>query len=922
MNENSLQILVLTETWLKRNDNAIANSATPNGFLCIRADRQGKQGGGVAILYSDALTVKRVKPHFQPNTFEYLAVNITFGKNSTPLCIVGVYRPPGSSSFFAEELQQFLLHLNASEHFLICGDMNIHFDNAADTSTRQITSALNTFNCAQLVQEATHEHQHILDVVITPNSQSSSVSHLTVSELVSDHMLVSFNFLHKHKPTRPSKSITYRALKNIDHQNFKEDIRREPLTQQSGTSDILAEAYNETAKRLLDKHSPLVTRTVQIRHCTKWITKKVLLAKRRKRAAERKWRSTGLEVHRLIHRGLSNHYIGCIREAKANFVKEETNNLSSRPKELWKRLKSITQLNQKTNFPQEMFSQNGVDSLAKFFTERPLTIVASLPVSSKAILATETLSTHKLDSFHPTNIKEILFMLRTCPRKSSHVDPWPTEILLQHKFELVSFIVGLVNTSLSEGIFPTVFKHAVITPLLKGQDLDPTILSHYRPVANLPFLSKILERIVSQRLQHHLESHNRLNSNQSAYRPNCSTETAMEAIHDSIARNSDAKRISLLLLLDMSAAFDTINHSFLIQRLQQIGVCDLALKWLESYLSGRSQSVSVGRYKSGVSAVTLGVPQGSVLGPTLFNIYMTPVADLLQDKDVNAYQVYADDIQFVVSCQPEDIPATWRKIELIVNTIENWASSNSLKFNACKTNAIAFGLKSQSELLKNLPPLQLTSAAVDIQLNGKSLGVTLDSELTMEPFISSTRRASFAALSSIRQMQAYINPVTAKMLIHAFVLSRVDYCASLLVSLPTKSLDCLQSVINCAARTVRGTSRFSHISPVINELGWLRMPSRIALKVLLMTHSAIHHGTPIYLAKLIQRYGSNRHLRSETEIKLCLAQRRTLVGRRSFSCAAPALWNSLPNDLRKVTNHRVFALKLYQHLLSAQIDDD
>jgi retron-type reverse transcriptase len=134
---------------------------------------------------------------------------------------------------------------------------------------------------------------------------------------------------------------------------------------------------------------------------------------------------------------------------------------------------------------------------------------------------------------------------------------------------------------------------------------------------------------VSQRLQHHLESYHKLNTNQSAYRSNCSTETALAAVLDSIARNTDSKKISLLLLLDMSAAFDTINHSILIQRLQHICVCDLALKWLDSYLTGKSQSVSVGGYKSVDSSVTLGVPQGSVLRPTLFNIYMTPVAELL-----------------------------------------------------------------------------------------------------------------------------------------------------------------------------------------------------------------------------------------------------------------------------------------------------
>ena len=173
-------------------------------------------------------------------------------------------------------------------------------------------------------------------------------------------------------------------------------------------------------------------------------------------------------------------------------------------------------------------------------------------------------------------------------------------------------------------------------------------------------------------------------------------------------------------------------------------------------------------------------------------------------------------------------------------------------------------------------------------------------------------------LFNMKNESQHIDKDTTKMLVHAFVLSRVDYCTAILVFLPAKSIDRLQFVINCAARLISKKPCTDLISPTINEFGWLRASSRIAYHMLLLVHLALNSQSPEYIAKLISKYQTQRSLRSSDDVKLNLGQWRTSIGRRSFSCAAPALWNDLPANLRTTVSRTTFASEVHRHLLSMQ----
>jgi len=337
-----------------------------------------------------------------------------------------------------------------------------------------------------------------------------------------------------------------------------------------------------------------------------------------------------------------------------------------------------------------------------------------------------------MTNFTPATQEEIRKIILKSPSKSCELDPLPTHLLKDCLEHLLPLITAIINSSLTESKVPISFKKAIVRPLLKKTSLDKEVLKNYRPVSNLPYLSKILERVVAKRLEQHLNAHHLHDNLQSAYRSCHSTETALLRVHQDITMALDNKCMAVLVLLDLSAAFDVIDHGILYERLEHsYGICNDALNWIQSYLSNRTQCVAVGSCTSTDKHLDFGVPQGSVLGPRKYCLYSKPIGEICRRHNL-LYHCYADDTQVYMVIRPSD---SWdnlaTKMEACLADISLWMSSNMLKLNQDKTELIVFSSKYQAKKTQDFH-LTVGDSVVNAMEFVRNLGVYLDSSLTMK----------------------------------------------------------------------------------------------------------------------------------------------------------------------------------------------
>uniref|UniRef100_A0A8C6Q5K8 Reverse transcriptase domain-containing protein n=1 Tax=Nothobranchius furzeri TaxID=105023 RepID=A0A8C6Q5K8_NOTFU len=463
-----------------------------------------------------------------------------------------------------------------------------------------------------------------------------------------------------------------------------------------------------------------------------------------------------------------------------------------------------------------------------------------------------------------------------------------------------------MNCSLQTGVFPAAFKRAVVRPLLKKSNLDFNELNNYRPVSNLQFLSKILEKLVLNQLNDFINTNNVLEKFQSGFRVNHSTKTALLKILNDFRLNYDERKLTVLVLLDLSAAFDTVDHTILLTRLKQIGLSGAVHRWFTSYLTDRTFMVSLDSCSSRVHGITCGVPQGSILGPVLFNLYMLPLGGVIRRQGVN-FHIYADDTQLYISVSPDDS----RSMDALFNCIldiQSWMAENFLQLNQDKTEVLVIGPEAQREKL--LPKLQSLSFNPSEQV--KKLGVIFDSELTFIPHIKNITKIGFYHLKNIARVRPILSRANTQMLMDAFITSMIDYRTALLSGLPKKSISGLQLLQNSAARVLMKTRRREHITPVF--LHWLPVCFRIHFKVLLMVFKCLNGLGPSYLSQLFLPCEPSQPLRSSGRRLLVIPKvRKHTHGEASFQHYGPRLWNELPEDLRAAENVHVFKSRLKTH---------
>ena len=590
-------ICALTETWLPNDETDLRyKEFPPKGYDIIsRHHPTTKKGGGVAVIYKSNLSVKMAPPTTNiSEVMEYLDLTMNFKGLVVNLYVI--YRFPNTSVIqFCDELSDLLEENIVSDRGVLplTGNFNIHMDNLQNPDTIIFSDFLELFGLINFVGFPTHQSHHTLDLFIT--HQSSVIKSVSQGEFFSNHCFINA-LLHLDHPSPNPKTVSYRKLKGINTIEFNKDIMDAFLSwdQPSSLSNHV-QSYNMILSDVLDKHAPEKTKHIHDTHHQPWFNEQIKAEIILRCKKERIWQSEQIEYAWRAFYNQRRSVANIIKTAQMSYYKNIISENKHDFKAIYKIVNSLLFRKQEVKLPLITPPTKLAESFSEFFDGKIAKIMHHLHETiyddpDRYMYKEETFQTEmRLKKFSHVFYTDIKELVATTPNKSCKLDPIPPALLKSNIGVLAPVIADIVNISLGNGKVCQDLKEALLRPLVKG-NLDFNLLPSFRPVLDLFYLSKLIECVVAKQLIRYTKTTNQMEPYQSAYREHFSTETALLRVKSDILEAINKKEIMCLIMLNLSTAFDSLEHSLILTRLKyHFGITDTCLKWYEDYLTGRNQ---------------------------------------------------------------------------------------------------------------------------------------------------------------------------------------------------------------------------------------------------------------------------------------------------------------------------------------------
>ncbi len=928
---------------MKHADTAKLQEIKDYGWGVISDPRKHRSGGGIAVIFNKNL---RLKTNMKVTKYKSCQVMETLLEtNGATLRLVNVYRPPYTKKAryteccFLEEFSEYLCDLSCKPGTpIIGGDFNIHVERPEDRYPEKFLALLNQYGLQQCVPHVpTHNLGGTLDLLITTEEFRDGLGPISVVEsgTSSDHFLVRAEVSASVSPSSDdTRKVSYRDFNKIVVDDFRSDILESDLCKWdvwcTASIEDAVLLYNKVLWELMDSHCPVIRKTVRGRD-RPWMDAELRALQRKRRAAERAWRK-GKGSHEDYVK-LRNSFCDLESKKRCSYNRKALLASAGDTKSLFKKVQKLTGEDTQ-QLPSSKNTKNLANDFKDFFAAKVNIIRSSIEEEGKEAHGEEEEDDEdsyrgpKFEGFNPITKDNMLDYISNMSNKFCSLDPIPTFLLKRCSRELAPILLHIANCSLMQGEFPNEMKTAIVKPTLKKKDADPDCLKNYRPVSNLPVLSKLLERIVLDQLNHHLQENTLHCPVQSGYRPNHSCETLLVRMMDDIFKEIHADNIVIVVLLDLSAAFDTIDHGILLKKLMRdFGITGTALSWLKSYLKDRFFGVKVGDSLSDLLCLLFGVPQGSLLGPILFILYIKQLQRIAENYGL-MIQLYADDSQLYISFHPKrptELQDVMKRINACLLEVKSWMIRNFMKLNDGKTELLVIGKPLVLRKFDLEVKIQFGDTAITPTIcegdSWKSLGVLLDGSLSMERQINSIKQKCWWTMTNLRTIRHYLDEKVKLMLIKQLVISKLDYCNALYMNLPKGRLNKLRSILNGGIRFIYDvTDRDVDLTPYYKKAHILPVEQRIFFKVCLLCFKIVNGTAPPYLQELVTLNDNDpmlreSRLRPANDVQMKLPKFSKLkASNRRFTYFAPEAWNSLPSRLRVIDRIAVFKVQLKSFL--------
>lgn len=885
---SNMDIICVSETWL---DESVPDSLmTLHGYKIFRSDRLAGCGGGVAIYVKNNIISKFCSKTGPNDKVEYIFLEIiAFGKKMLVGC---VYRPNSSIDYTNFIIQIEALIMPYTD-IAIAGDFNSNILSESlfkDSMESLGLTPVNTSNPTHF----TRTNSTLLDLIFVGDKSKVLLYDQLSASCFSKHDLVfvTYDFALDQK----EHSYTYRDFKNLNYsllnENFSKTDWNNVYHMTSADEQILfledniIKLYNETVplktKILSAKNKPWfnasIKEAIQLRNLAymRWKRFKTLDLKEEFRSARK-------EVNLLIKLAKSDYYSKRFGSALGSG-------------KTWKTIRDIGIC----NTDKDTHCSVDADELNEIFSNIPI-VTADNNVNSNIsydanygnmlnIFKFEFSCVTQRDVFNSCNI------IKSNAVGHDNIHPKFLKVILPH---ILPYITHILNTIITTSSFPEKWKHAKIIPVPKSN-------TEYRPIAILSFLSKVLEKILHHQISDFIHENNLMSDMQSGFRPNHSCVTALIDVTENIRRELDDGKVNFLILLDHSKAFDTVDHQLLCTKLRYIfNFSSTSTKLISSYLTNRSQSVYVNNTTSNPLKLTRGVPQGSILGPLLFSLYIN---DLPQNVSNCRVHMYADDVQLYLSSPTESIRENVEKLNHDLKNIHYWASANGLSINPRKSKCLLIHKKTIKPILDT--NIVINNEKIEIARKAKNLGVVFNSNLTWSDHVNTLVVQMYIKLRTLWSVQ-YFTPLRVRVLLaKAYLVPSLTYGCELFSQSDSISRKKLEVLYNNIIRYVYGLGKREHISSYSTDLFGVSFEHFLKIRVLIFLHRLIYTGTPKYLFENI------RFCKSVRGKRIVLPKFRCLVSEWQFFINAIRLWNALPHNLQIDSNAMHFRKSLFKYFAS------
>ncbi|MDW0176719.1 MAG: reverse transcriptase family protein, partial [Nitrososphaeraceae archaeon] len=897
---------LISETWLKP---SLPSTLYPlPGFSLLRNDRKLGRGGGVAIFLRNDLPYKIVSqsPTDRLSIMEYIFVEVSF--HGTKVLLGVVYSPPGVS--YHSHLEDLVYnYLPSYPHSIIMGDFNTDLYKC-NSRASSLWDIVNSGNLTILPSFATHHIDNcysLLDLAITSSPERILFYSQLPAPGFSHHDLLLLSYRLR-SPKACPKTFLSRNFRRIDPTSLLEDANSYDWLAISdlSTVDEKVHVFNEYVIKLYDKHAPL-TRTRIKRKAAPWLNDIIRNLMAMRDRAKARYKANPVLEHWETFRVLRNRCTQMCRNAKKHYISTSIEQCT--PTNIWRFLSTIGI--GKTR--EESGCQFDANLLNSFFAKSPTVFdpVTKLDALNSIIPSMADLKQFTIADTSEAEVKSNLLAIKS---KSSGSDGISIDALKPIIDVIVPTITDILNTSLATAIFPSEWKKAYIIPLPKIA--CPTQPKDFRPISILPLLSKVFERIIHSQLVTFLNSHQLLDPFQSGFRSGHSTSTALVKVTDDIRLAMNNTQITILVLLDFSNAFNSVDFDILLARLKSINVSQPSLDWFKSYLQGRRQCVKTSDTCSEWTDLVTGVPQGGVLSPLLFSLFIDSVVKTLRSN----YHLYADDLQIYLHSDPDAISTAIDDINADLYLISQWAQKMGLLINPSKSQAIIIGsqrLVSKINMV-NLPQLTLNGTAIPFSSTVKDLGLLIDQNLSWQPQVNDVGRRIFSRIHSLKRLQKFIPTKTKVHLCQTLLLPLLDYGDVCYLNLTEDRLNKLNCLQNVCIRYIFGLRKYDHISEFRSRLNWVEIRDRRNIHALSLLFNVLNNpNSPSYLSSrftVLSAHG--RGLRSESLLTLLIPKHNTSFYEHSFTVHAAKLWNQLDPDIQNAPSIQTFKSRLTKQYLS------